>query len=1018
VNHYGVVRISPELEKFVKMRDKFTNEVTNYFPHSYDGFVRDNHDVWIATDGGGINIFNHQTGVLNTLTHDPNNSKSLSSNSVISITEDEKGYIWAGTWAGGISRINPDTLESETVKIIPNAPANKTLASNNVFVVESDLNGGIWLIARAKGLQYFNYNDKTFTNFLHEKRGGDSEIRNEQISHLQLFDNKVWIAGESGLEMLDVLTKKFTFLFSTDSLGFTYVYVHSYDEIWVGTRTGLVKFNSITNEKRIYTVEDGLSDNEITYIQKDKKNRVWVATNQGVSILDETEQTFIQYHEEDGLAGDTMSTHGEFFNVEGYIYMPGKYGVTIVDPNNLPQNTFHPKTIITGIEINAGDKQSTMSTSELGQKNDNQAMRYAYDTNAFKFDFSVLSFIFPQRNKFKYRLKGLQTDYTETSYYERIARFSSLPAGDYEFEVYGSNNSGIWDEKGAHFSFKIMLPWWETWWAITLFAVLLLLSGYLIMRSRIALIVKSEKSLQQKVQEKTKQLATYAKELKRTSDSLVQLNAELEDRVEQRTSELQVEVNERKNAESKLSHMAFHDSLTGLPNREWIIEYIKSLIEKNHKDKSSPFGVLFLDGDRFKQINDTHGHMLGDQLLIASAKRLEHLLDEGKFAARLGGDEFTVVVESTSEADLALFAQQIVDVFKTPFVFGKATVYFSVSIGLVICDSTYLTVPNVLRDADIAMYRAKAAGKSTYQIFDSEIQKATLELAELESGLYSAVENNDFKLAYQPIIDLENGQLSGFEALVRWEHPEKGVISPYTFIPIAEEIGLIWDIGQWVLLEACRQTKIWHDMGLANLPTISVNISSNQLKNNTFLDMLDKIIEQTGLDSKFLKLELTESVLIENNHALSELFSALHERGIDLAIDDFGTGYSSLAYLNEIPVQFLKIDRRFISAIDHNSDSTINKNALEIVKATISLGKSLSKKVTAEGIETNTQLISLIRHGCDFIQGYFLSKPLSDKDATKLLESPRDVAKGGVNVSKETYSKAYEARLKLNQQND
>jgi EAL domain-containing protein (putative c-di-GMP-specific phosphodiesterase class I) len=377
-----------------------------------------------------------------------------------------------------------------------------------------------------------------------------------------------------------------------------------------------------------------------------------------------------------------------------------------------------------------------------------------------------------------------------------------------------------------------------------------------------------------------------------------------------------------------------------------------------------------------------------------------------------------VVVESTSEAELALLAQDIVDAFKAPFVLGKATVYFNVSIGLVLCDASYLTVPNVLRDADIAMYRAKAGGKSTYQIFDSDIQKATLELAELESALYSAVENNDFKLAYQPIIDLETGLLSGFEALVRWEHPEKGIISPYTFIPIAEETGLIWHIGQWVLLEACRQTKLWHDMGLAEPPTISVNISSNQLKNNTFLNVLDKIIEQTGLDSKYLKLELTESVLIENNHALSELFSALQAREIDLAIDDFGTGYSSLAYLNEMPAQFLKIDRCFVSAIDHNSDSTINKNALEIVKATISLGKSLSKKVTAEGIETNTQLISLIRHGCDFIQGYFLSKPLSDKDATELLESPRDVANGGVNISKETYAQAYAARVKLSQQND
>ena len=1015
MNHYGISRISPNHDKFETLFDKFTNQPDDYFPHSNGGIVRNNADVWIPTDGGGINIFNYKTGTISTLKHDPQNPKSLSSNSVISITEDELGFIWAGTWAGGISRINPNTLESETITIVANAQPGKTVASNNVFVVASDLNGGIWLSAWTKGLQYYHHASKTFTNYLHEKRGGKSAIRNAQISHLTLYDNKVWIVGDAGFEMLDPATGEFTFYFSTDRLGFTYVYPHSYEEIWIGTRTGLIKYNAVTKEKEMFTTADGLSNNEIAYLTKDDNGWLWIATSDGVTIFDEKNNSFTRYFEQDGLASNTMSTHGEFFNVADKIYMPGKYGVTIIDPTDLPKNNNPPKTVITHLSFTKAEQTISLPAQELHRINNDHPFTFEHDTNNFKFDFSVLSFVFPERNNFMYRLVGLQNDFTRTNANERFARFPKLSPGKYIFEVYGSNSNDIWDKEGTRFSFIILSPWWKTWWAYALFGTLILIGGYLIERGRFALVRKNERALQQKVKEKTTQLETYASELKHTSESLAQLNANLEYRVEKRTAELQIEVNERKNAESKLFHMAFHDSLTGLHNREWIIDHIRSLIKLRDSSSSSDFGVMFLDGDRFKQINDTHGHSLGDRLLQASANRLRSLLSDGQYAARLGGDEFTVVVPSTDENTLTAFAQTIVEAFKAPFSLGKTTVYLNVSIGLVLVDARYTNVPNVLRDADIAMYRAKAAGKSRYQLFDSEMQQAAMEMAQLETELHRAVENNHFKLLYQPIVDLETGLLNGFEALIRWEHPEKGIISPVTFIPLAEETGLIWEIGNWVLHEACRQTKIWHNMGLSNPPSISVNISSNQLKNHTFLDLVDRVIEQTGIDSSYLKLELTESVLIENNHTVKKLFNDLSQRNIDLAIDDFGTGYSSLAYLNEIPVQFLKIDRVFIAAIDNNSDGEINNNALEVVKATISLGKSLSKQVTAEGIETATQLAALIRHGCDFVQGYHLSRPISSEQANILLTSEAHIDEGGVNICKSTFAHAYAARARLKQ---
>lgn len=1011
MNQYGLFRITPDLEKFVSMRSKITNDSTGYFPNSFGGIVRKNDDIWIATDGGGINIFNHKTGLFDTLKHDPRNLNSLSSNSVISVTEDENGYIWAGTWAGGISKIDPNTLTSVQYLNSPDSPAHKTLAGNNVFVVKSDMQGGIWASVWGRGLQYLNVKEQTFTNFLHKSRGGNSDIRNKEISHLQLYNNQVWITGDAGLEVLDINTQTFTTLLSAEKHGFTYVWVESPEEVWVGSFFGLIKLNSITGEKKVYTTQDGLADNEVAYLKKDDANKVWVATSNGLTILDQNTNQVTSYSEQDGMVGSSMSSHGTFIDVENLLYVPSKYGITIVNPNDMPNNRFRPKTLITDIELMNTDAYSIRNLIKDSDFENNIKVEIPIDANSLKFEFTALNLIFPEYNQFKYKLDGWQTDYVETSANERFARFTNLPAGDYTFTVYGSNSSRLWDKNGDSFSFTILPAWWTTWWAIVLFIACLSLCIFSIYKWRFSLNIMREQQLQRKVEEKTTQLQSYTSELKRTSDSLISLNRELEDRVSQRTAELQLEVNERKAAECKLFHMAFHDSLTDLPNREWIIQLIEKLLGRCKSEPNFSFGVMFLDGDRFKQINDTLGHILGDELLNASSKRLLSLLNDNQHVGRLGGDEFTVITESHHEFELEILAQKIVDEFKKPFALDNHVVYFNVSIGIVKCDSQYSTVPQVLRSADIAMYRAKALGRGTFQLFDENMQKNTREMAALEAGLHIAIEENQFHLVYQPIIDLESGLVAGFEALIRWQHPEKGLISPLTFIPIAEETGLIWEIGKWVMHEACSQAKRWHDMDLGFYPSIAVNLSTNQLRNALFLEVVDEIIDETGIDSRYLKLELTESVLIENNHALSLLYEALRERKIDLAIDDFGTGYSSLAYLNEIPVQFLKIDRCFVEAIDQNADGEINQDALEIVKATISLGKSLRKQIVAEGIETRTQMRALIEHGCDFAQGYFLSKPLSVGSATMMLKSKDNLLGGVVNIPKEKYKYEYQTRL-------
>lgn len=1001
MNQYGLYRITPDLEKFVTVRNRITNNASGYFPNSFDGVVRDNSDIWIATDGGGINIFNYKSGIFNSIKHDPQNPNSLSSNSVISLTEDENGDIWAGTWAGGISKINPKTLLSSQYRNSPNDPIDETLAGDNVFVVVSDKQGGIWTSVWGRGLQYLDVEENRFTNFLHKSRGGSSDIQSKEISHIQLYQNQVWLTGEGGLEVLDIETHKLRTVLASDKHQFTYVWVESLEEVWIGTALGLIRLNTITGEKNLFEDIDVLSKSEISYLKKGKDNKVWIATRNGLIVFNEISGEITRYSEQEGMAGNRMSSHGAFIDVDEKLYVPSTYGVTIVNPSDMPINNYRPRTIITNVEfintqtfsIESSDKQSALT-------GDNK-IEIPISANSLRFEFTALSFIFPESNNFRYRLVGWENDFVKTSANERFARFTNLPAGDYTFEVYGGNSSDFYDENGDSFSFTILPAWWTTWWAKLLFTVGFLLCVFIIYKWRFSLTIKREQELKSKVAEKTTQLQAYASELKTTSDSLVNLNVELEDRVAQRTTELQLEVNERKAAESKLFHMAFHDSLTDLPNREWIIQLIEKLLNRCRQEADFSFGIMFLDGDRFKQINDTLGHILGDQLLDAASKRLLNLVQDDQHVGRLGGDEFTVIAESHEESELASLAQKIIDEFKKPFTLDKHLVYFNVSIGIVRCDSRYSAVPEVLRSADIAMYRAKASGRSTYQLYDEDMQKNTLEMAALEASLRIAVQENQFFLVYQPVIDLQSGLIDGFEALIRWQHPEKGIISPFTFIPIAEETGLIWDIGKWVMREACQQAKYWHDMDLGFQPCMSVNLSTNQLRNSLFLDVLDEIIASTGIDSKYLKLELTESVLIENNHALSLLYEALRKRNIDLAIDDFGTGYSSLAYLSEIPVQFLKIDRCFVEAIDKNEDAEIYQDALEIVKATISLGKSLRKRIVAEGIETETQLNALIEHGCDFAQGYFLSKPLSVESATALLASNYHLSQVKVNLKKE-----------------
>ncbi|HEV8486079.1 MAG TPA: EAL domain-containing protein [Blastocatellia bacterium] len=442
-------------------------------------------------------------------------------------------------------------------------------------------------------------------------------------------------------------------------------------------------------------------------------------------------------------------------------------------------------------------------------------------------------------------------------------------------------------------------------------------------------------------------------------------------------------ITDRKRAEEQLLHDAFHDALTGLPNRAWFIEQLQVALNRTKRHGDRMFAVLFLDLDRFKVINDSIGHMCGDQLLIAIARRLQACLRPDDIVARLGGDEFTILLSDLKDAgDAIVVAERIQKQVSRAFNLSGYETFTTGSIGIALSDSGYDSPEDLLRDADTAMYQAKALGKAQHVIFNAGMHARALHALRLETDLRRAIDRQEFFLQYQPIVSLTTGTLSGFEALIRWRHPQHGVVPPIDFISVAEETGLIIPIGQWVLREACSQMRRWQSQLSSAAPLfISVNLSGKQFAHPGLTDQIIQTLQLTGLDPRALKLEITESVVMENVEATAGMLERLRSLGVELSIDDFGTGYSSLSYLHRLPIDTLKIDRSFVSRIGENND---NK---EIVRTIVMLAHTLGKGVVAEGVETKDQLQHLRELKCDSAQGYLFSRPVDPDDALELVRS-------------------------------
>jgi diguanylate cyclase (GGDEF)-like protein len=438
-------------------------------------------------------------------------------------------------------------------------------------------------------------------------------------------------------------------------------------------------------------------------------------------------------------------------------------------------------------------------------------------------------------------------------------------------------------------------------------------------------------------------------------------------------------------SKERFQHAAMHDALTSLPNRTFFFEQIKFLIDRSRHNLNHGFCVLFMDLDRFKNINDSLGHAIGDKLLVKVARRLEKAVRQGDTVARLGGDEFALVLTEIKDVDRAVaFARRINEAISQPFEIDGHQVFTAPSIGIAMSNTEYETPEEILRDADIAMYDAKE-NKTGCSLFDRELRIRTVNIIKLETDLRYAVEKQQFRVFYQPIIALESGYLSGFEALIRWQHTERGMISPAEFIPIAESNGQIVPMTNWILSEACGQLSRWRWRSVANRSLIiSVNLSSKHFTEPDLVEQVKHTLQETGLDPRCLKLELTESAVMENAEAATEALQRLRQLGVQLSIDDFGTGYSSLSYLHKFPIDTLKIDRSFISRMGENGENT------EIVRTILTLADNLGLDVIAEGVETVDQLEKLRQYGCRYAQGFLFAKPMPANEIEERMKTQQN----------------------------
>jgi len=695
--------------------------------------------------------------------------------------------------------------------------------------------------------------------------------------------------------------------------------------LWVGTQNGLNRMapadrRAGRNRFQLRTRRDGLPDNTVYGILPDGAGQLWLSTNRGISHFDPATGAVSNYDSRDGLVGDEMNGGAELVARDGTLYFGGVNGVSWFRPGAIPHNAHVPQVRISSVDA-AGKARGDAAVAPPA------SLELRHDENDLSLSFAAMDFHQPSRNRFRWRLGDgawVETDRNAVS-------LAQLPAGSYRFEVMGSNNDGVWSKLPASMDIVVRAPWWETPQAYAAYILIALLLAAL-----------SDLSLRRKLARERQ----FSEDLA-GAHSLAEANHQL-----------------------ALRNAQF-DQLTQLPNRPSLLDGLGRYM-RFARSQGGQVAVLLINLDRFQRINDTIGHALGDTVLKLTAERLCATIDKDDLLARVGSDEFALVAVRPAQVPLDTWLDDTVARLQAAIAMGHEHMDTALSItacmGVALFDGQTAGddgPSDLLGYANIALHGAKRDGVGQVRRYQPGMRETARERLSLEARMHRALEQEEFVAYYQPLVDANTRALAGFEALIRWQPPGASMIFPDQFIPVAEESGLIVDIGNLMIGLACRQLAAWQRWDIA----IAVNVSMRQLRSGTLVTTIREALAATGVPARCLKVEITESAMMENVEDTAEQLRAIKALGVRVSVDDFGTGFSSLSHLKMLPVDEMKIDRSFVA------DLASNKHSQKIVASIIRLAHELQLQVVAEGVEEESALAHLRGLGCDLAQGYLFDRP-------------------------------------------
>jgi diguanylate cyclase (GGDEF)-like protein len=919
----------------------------------YSVFGDRQHSLWIGLAGRGLVQWRGYQEWTSYST-----ASGLASDIVYEILPQADGTLWVGT-EGGLLRGDRQPFGIRWKKIAG-------LSGFPVHSVRSSPNGDLWIGTEAHGAARLHVRSGVIEWF-GETRGllGKSPYT-LRLDHHQ----KLWASTEAGLFVSLPPYQRFSRVVELPPTQFWTVAEGSDGNVWAGGTGGLFVYanrhwknftqaNGLSNREvlslgpgtngemwigyrfgggidRVHLQPGGLAvergvqrpgtDGLVYFLEFDASRHLWAGTERGVDMWNGSRWS--HYDTSDGLAWNDCDLNAFAADSAGTVWIGTSGGLSEFKPRPRLSPELPTQVVFTKLAVGGKDVS--------GQSNP----AFSIHANSLIARYSALNVSNADHILFRYQLKGSNSAWTETT--QRELQFAELAPGAYRLEVEAQDSDGNWIGQEAEFAFRILAPWYSTWWFLGLCGLTPVLVAGIVVRLRILSGQRRERELEQ-----------------------------------------------LKEAHDEIRNLAFFDPLTGLPNRRLLLDRLRQTLAagvRSHRKRA----LLFVDLDDFKTLNDTLGHHIGDLLLQEVARRIIASIRESDTVARLGGDEFVVLLQDLSElaedaaSQAKTIAEKILHILQQSYLLDGRECRSSSSIGITVFGSPQDSTNEVLQQADIAMYQAKAAGRNTLHFFAPALQAAVNARAEMEDDLRQSMKTNDFQLYYQAQVD--RGTLIGAEALIRWKHPKRGLLLPGEFIPLAEQTGLILSLGDWALETACKQIAAWASRKSTAHLTIAVNISARQLLNPEFVRNVLTILDRTGANPKNLKLELTESMFVDDLEDVVDKMTALKSKGLRFSLDDFGMGYSSLGYLRRLPLDQLKIDQEFVRDILADASSSA------IAQSIISLSRAMGLSVIAEGVETEGQRDFLAHLGCHSFQGFLFGGPVTLEEFESLL--PRSAASG------------------------